>query len=96
MFLIDDLLLFPFRTIVWIFREVEHAAQQELSSEADSITDELRDLYMLLETGRISEKDFQDREKLLLDRLDSLKGTEEAEGRDLEEESEGGDENSEG
>ncbi len=99
MLLIDDILLFPFRSIFWIFREVHNAAQQELSSEAESITGQLRELYMFLETGRISEEEFQAREKVLLDRLDRLNeaeelGSQNVEEEDVEEEQPGGDEGS--
>jgi len=70
--IVDDILLFPVRSILWIFREVHDAAQQELATEAELIKTELRELYMMLETGRISEEEFETREKALLDRLDRL------------------------
>lgn len=72
MVLVDDLLLFPVRSVFWIFREIHNAAQEELATEAESISTELRDLYMRLETGRISELEFQQEEKALLERLDSV------------------------
>jgi hypothetical protein len=70
MVLVDDLLMFPIRSVLWIFREIHNAAQEELASEADSITAELSHLYMRLETGRISEEEFAAEEKTLLDRLE--------------------------
>ena len=84
MLIIDDILLFPFRSIFWIFREIHNAAQQELATEAEAITAELSELYMMLETGKISEEEFNAREKELLDRLDEL----EERGTRLEDESE--------
>lgn len=72
MLLIDDILLSPLRGIFWIVREVHDAAQQELAHEADSIKAELSDLYMMLETGRTSEQEFEKQEAQLLDRLDEL------------------------
>lgn len=86
MLLIDDILLFPVRSILWIFREVHNAAQQEVASEGELIKTELRELYMMLETGRISEEEFDTREKALLDRLDQLE--EEGVGSDEEDEGE--------
>jgi len=80
--IIDDILLFPFRSILWIFREVHNAAQQELAGEAELITAELSELYMMLETGKISEQEFATREKELLDRLDKIQES----GADIEEE----------
>jgi hypothetical protein len=68
MVLVDDVLMFPIRSVLWIFREIHDAAQEELANEADSITAELSYLYMKLETGRISEAEFAAEEKTLLDR----------------------------
>jgi hypothetical protein len=72
MLLVDDILLFPVHGILWIFREIGKVAQEELAGEAQSITEQLRMLYMQLETGRISEPQFEAEEKLLLDRLDAI------------------------
>jgi hypothetical protein len=82
MVLVDDLLTFPIRSLLWIFREIHNAAQEELANESDSIATELRDLYMRLETGKISEEVFAAEEKTLLERLDSMQ----AHGRGLQEE----------
>ena len=72
MLIIDDLLLFPARGLFWIFREVHNAAKQELANDAESISTQLSNLYMMLETSRISQGEFDAREKALLDRLDKL------------------------
>jgi hypothetical protein len=71
-FVVDDLLLAPVHGLFWIFREIHNAAQEEVASEPERIAAELRDLYMMLETGRISEEQFDAQEKALLDRLDEL------------------------
>ena len=72
MLLVDDILFFPVTSILWIFREVGKIAQNELAGEAQSITEQLRLLYMRLETGQITETEFDAEEKLLLDRLDAI------------------------
>ena len=72
MFLVDDILLCPIHGIHWIARKVNSAAQQELADESESITAELSELYMMLETGQITEAAFDAREKELLDRLDEI------------------------
>jgi hypothetical protein len=72
MLLVDDILLFPVHSIMWVFREISEIAQKELDGEATSITEQLRVLYMQLETGRITEAEFDAKEKLLLDRLDDI------------------------
>ena len=46
--------------------------QQEQAAEPERITAELSELYMMLDTGRLSEADFNAREKELLDRLDLI------------------------
>jgi hypothetical protein len=76
MFLLDDVLLAPIKGVFWIFREVHDAAQKELASEKEAITTALSELYMRLETGQISEAEFDVREKELLDRLDRLEEAE--------------------
>ena len=82
MVLVDDLLTFPIRSMFWIFREIHNAAQEELGNESESITAELSDLYMRLETGKISEGEFAGEEKTLLERLDRMQER----GRGLQEE----------
>ena len=77
MLLVDDILLFPASGILWIFRAVNQAAQEEMAGEAEALKGELRDLYMMLETGVISEGEYDTREKALLDRLENLRPEEE-------------------
>lgn len=72
MLIADDILTSPFRGLWWIFREIHHAVELELTQEADSITGELRSLYLMLEAGTLSSEEFDAREKILLDRLDIL------------------------
>jgi len=70
--LVDDLLLAPLTGLLWVFRKIHDAAQEEMLGEADAITQELRDLYMMLETGRVTEAEFDARERALLDRLEVI------------------------
>lgn len=72
MLIIDDILLSPVRGIFWIFQKVSDAAQQELDGEAENITAQLSELYMMLETKSITEQEFDEREMVLLDRLDKV------------------------
>jgi hypothetical protein len=95
MLIVDDILCFPVRSILWIFREIHKTAREELANEAESITQQLRNLYMQLETARISEQQFEDQEKFLLDRLDKVEARpesqedgEEPENTQVEEETE--------
>jgi hypothetical protein len=72
MFLVDDILLSPVKGVLWVFKEIHDAAQQELAGESETITASLSELYMRLETSQITEAEFDAQEKTLLDRLDRL------------------------
>ncbi len=72
MLLVDDILFSPIKGINWIFRKVHELAQEELVGEADRLRESLTELYMQLETGEITEEEFEQQETLLLDRLDAL------------------------
>ena len=72
MFLVDDLMLSPAKFVLWIFRQVHDAAQEELSGEKQRLTAELGQLHARLESGRLSEDEFDALERVLLDRLDAL------------------------
>jgi hypothetical protein len=72
MFIVDDLLMAPAHGLLWIFQEIHRAAQEEMVSDAESITAELSALYMKLETGKLTEEEFAAEEKFLLERLDKI------------------------
>ena len=72
MFVVDDILMAPARGLFWIFQEINRAAQEEMVTDAESITAELSALYMRLETGKLTEEEFGMEEKLLLERLDKI------------------------
>ncbi len=69
MLLLDDLLLSP---LLWVFKEINEAVQQEKAGEAETVTRSLSELYMKLDTGAITEEEFAAEEKQLLDRLDAI------------------------
>ncbi len=72
MFILDKLLLSPLYATVWAARQIQNTIAQERAAEPQQITAELRELYMRLETGQMTEPEFNAREKELLDRLDAL------------------------
>ncbi|MCG8638171.1 MAG: gas vesicle protein GvpG [Desulfobacterales bacterium] len=74
MFLVDDIFMFPFKGLSWIVRQIQHAVEEEQALGAENITRELSELYMMLETGRITESEFDEREAELLDLLDEIQG----------------------
>lgn len=62
-----------FLGLMWIFRAVHRAVNEELENEEKNIRTRLSDLYRQLEQGEITEEQFGEEEKRLLDRLDELK-----------------------
>lgn len=91
MLLVDDILFSPIKGINWIFRKIHELAEDELEGEADRIRESLTELYMRLETGEITEEEFEAQETLLLDRLDALNEDDDViGGEDNEEEHENG------
>jgi hypothetical protein len=62
--LIDDLLLF-------VFKEIAQTADKELY-DADAVKRDLQALYLQLEAGRLSEREFECREQVLARRLERI------------------------
>ena len=71
MFLLDSLLAAPGSAAVLLFKELARKAQEEWLDD-DSIKQELQELYTLLESGSISDRDFEARECRLLERLEQI------------------------
>ena len=69
MFLLDKLLTTP---LLWIAKEINDAVQKEKAGESEAITQSLSELYMRLETGKITEEEFETEETQLLDQLDAI------------------------
>lgn len=72
MLFLDKILLSPIYGTIWVARQVDHAIKQDREAEPERIKRELSELYMSLDTGRITELEFAAREKELLDQLDRL------------------------
>ncbi len=92
MLIVDDVVKFPFKSILWVFREIYEAAVQQIANEGEEIRTELSQLYLSLEAGEVTEADFDARESQLLDRLDAIEergpigGDDEAEDREDDDE----------
>jgi hypothetical protein len=80
MFILDDILIAP---ILWVFKEINNAVQKEITGEAETITRALSELYTKVESGAITEEQFEAEETRLLDRLDEIEA-----GQEVVEESE--------
>ena len=72
MFLIDDVMMSPFKGFMFLAREVANAVEQEQENRRDSLMTELTELHRLFEKGDISDEDFDAREAAILDLLDQF------------------------
>ena len=70
-FLIDDILLAPFKGLQFIAEKIQQAAQEELLDE-QAVRRDLTTLYMQLETGKITEDEFERRENELVEKLEEI------------------------
>lgn len=70
-FLLDDILLAPVKGVRLIAKKIHEQAMEEFLDE-EGVRQELRELYMSLETGRITEEEFEEREKTLVERLEQI------------------------
>ncbi|MEK7405184.1 MAG: gas vesicle protein GvpG [Acidobacteriota bacterium] len=71
MLLIDDLLLAPGKALLFVVEEIAKTADKELFDD-EAVRQQLQLLYMHLETGRISEREFDEREQALVRRLEMI------------------------
>lgn len=70
-FLLDDILFSPVKFLHFMAKSVHEEAMKELLDE-DGVRKELREIYRLLESGKIPEAEFERREKNLIDRLEQI------------------------
>lgn len=70
-FLLDDLLLAPLKGVVWLAEKIKEQAEGEFLNE-EGVRRELRELYLLLEKGKISEEEFNDQEEQLVERMEAI------------------------
>jgi len=65
--------MFGFGLLHKVFREIENAARQNIEEEKQQVMARLRALHAQLETGAISEDEFDQAESVQLQRLEQLK-----------------------
>ena len=71
MFLVDDVLLSPATGILFVLNQLAKRAREELLDD-EAVRQDLRETYMLLEVGSISEQEFERREQKLIRRLEAI------------------------
>jgi len=71
--ILGDILLSPGKGLMWIFRSIHHAVEDAREQESTNVRAQLTELYQELERGELTEEQFDEQEKVLLDRLDQMK-----------------------
>jgi len=75
--LLGSILLAPIKGPCWIAKKVHDMAMEEVLDE-EKVREELKDLYVSLETGKISEEEFERREEELVERMEEIESYKEA------------------
>jgi hypothetical protein len=71
MFLVDDILLAPLKGLFWLGKKINEVAENQLC-DTGLIKEELMALQLQFELDQISEQEYNEREKELLERLDAI------------------------
>jgi len=71
MFIIDSILLAPLKGVVWLGQKLNEIAQNELNDDG-RIKEELMQLQLRFEMDEISEQEYDEKERELLERLDAI------------------------
>lgn len=77
MFLLDDILLAPVYSVIWMAKKINEVVEKEISDEG-RIKEKLMELQLRFEMDEISEEEYNRQEKELLDRLDAIRKAKEA------------------
>ncbi len=72
--MIGSLLLSPVTGLTFIMREIAHAIDEAREADRRAVMAALQELHRQIETGAITEAQFDLREAELLDRLEALSG----------------------
>jgi hypothetical protein len=69
--LLDSILLAPIKGVCFIGKKIHEMAMEELLDE-ENVREELKALYVLFETGKISSEEFEHREEELVDLIEEI------------------------
>jgi uncharacterized membrane protein len=76
MFLIDDILLAPLKSVIWLGKKINEVVEREVSDEG-RIKERLMELQLRFELDEITEDEYNKQERELLVRLDAVRKTNE-------------------
>ncbi len=71
-FLLDDILLFPVKGVLWVGRNIAGSAKAELMDES-GVRESLLQLQMRLEAEEITEEEYKSEEAMLLEKLEEIR-----------------------
>ena len=72
MFLIDDILLAPLKSVIWLGKKINEVVEREVSDEG-RIKERLMELQLRFELDEITEDEYNKQESELLARLDEIR-----------------------
>lgn len=72
--MLGSLLLSPVTGLAFVMRQIADAVDEAREADRRAIMAELQELHRLVERGEIADAAFDEREAVLLDRLDRLSG----------------------
>jgi hypothetical protein len=75
MFIVDDILLAPAKGLAAICRQVQAAVKQDLENQKKTVMAALVELHQRLESGQVSQSQFNIQEGRLLDQLERIEST---------------------
>jgi hypothetical protein len=71
-FILDDILFSPLKFTVWLGEKLRNAAYQEMTDES-KIHEGLLQLQMRFEMDEISEDEYQEQERQLMEQLETIR-----------------------
>jgi hypothetical protein len=72
--MLGALLLSPFSGLSFVLREIAQAVDDTRDADRRATMAALQELHRLIERNEITEAEFEEREGVLLDRLDAMSG----------------------
>lgn len=72
MLIIDDIVFAPINALIWLAQKIDEVAEKELSDEG-LVKEKLMHLQLCFEMDEISEEEYNQQEKELLERLDAIR-----------------------
>jgi len=75
--ILDDIFLSPISLVRWVGEKLHETAEGEITDES-KVQEELLELQMCLELEQITEQQYDEKEKGLMDRLEAIRKYKEA------------------